>query len=95
MYNLLKRHEAHLVTHDMPKSATPFAAFETDIIYQRFHGPTGNYRGEYDESFLAECASYVQQWMRAGRTVYVYFNNTGGNAFQNLISLKHALRETR
>jgi uncharacterized protein YecE (DUF72 family) len=83
--------DANLVRHDIPKSATPFSGLDTAIRYQRFHGPTGNYRGDYDRGFLSEFAEYVQHWLSAGEDVFVYFNNTAGNAFNNLVTLNGLL----
>ena len=53
-------------------------------MYVRFHGPTGNYRESYVDDFLYEYASYINEWIEEGKTVYVYFNNTMGDAFNNL-----------
>jgi uncharacterized protein YecE (DUF72 family) len=88
LYSLLEEHHGHLVRHDMPSSATPFAMNDSGVIYQRFHGPTGNYRGSYDASFLVEHAQYITQWMYEGKDVFVAFNNTAGDAYHNLMTLK-------
>ena len=32
-----------------------------DLVYLRFYGPSGNYKGSYSESFLHEYASYVME----------------------------------
>lgn len=91
LYLMLAKYHAHLVKHDMPKSATPFSVFESDVVYHRFHGPTGNYRGDYDAGFLIEFAHYVNQWLTERKHVFVYFNNTAGNAFRNLADLNLAI----
>ena len=83
-YNLLNSFKAALVIHDIPKSATPMINHESDFIYIRFHGPTGNYRDSYSEDFLNEYATYISEWIDEGKGVYVYFNNTMGDAFNNL-----------
>jgi uncharacterized protein YecE (DUF72 family) len=54
-----------------------------DLVYLRFYGPSGNYKGSYGESFLHEYASYVMERQQVGKSVY--FNNTAGSALQNLI----------
>ena len=87
VYELLGSHKAGIVIHDIPKSLTPLINHTTDFIYVRFHGPTGNYRDSYSESFLAEYATYIKEWLEEGKTVYVYFNNTMGDAFKNLETL--------
>lgn len=53
----------------------------------RFHGPDGNYRGTYTDDFLYENAGYIRDWISEGKQVYVYFNNTMGEAVSNLQSL--------
>jgi uncharacterized protein YecE (DUF72 family) len=87
VYALLDLHKCTLVIQDIPASATPLANQETDTIYVRFHGPTGNYRGSYTDDFLFEYASYIGEWLEDKKSVYVYFNNTMGNAFNNLVTL--------
>jgi len=88
VYNVLSTHHTSLVIHDIPASATPLMSYSSDVIYVRFHGPTGNYRGTYPDAFLNEYAEYIKDWLAERKTVYVYFNNTMGDAFQNLRTLK-------
>lgn len=78
---------ATLVIHDKSGSASPLTNPETDFAYVRFHGPGGNYRGDYTNDFLSEYASYINEWLEEGKTVYAYFNNTMGNAFENARTL--------
>jgi uncharacterized protein YecE (DUF72 family) len=87
IYDVLNAYNATLVKHDIQASATPLTNLLSNIIYVRFHGPTGNYRGSYSEAFLSEYAAYVQEWLTEGKIVYVYFNNTAGDAFNNLTTL--------
>lgn len=89
--DLLKTFNASLVLQDIPKSASPFISTSDDFVYVRFHGPTGNYRGTYNESFLHEYAEHIQAWIEEGKVVYVYFNNTAGSAFDNGQTLKRWL----
>jgi uncharacterized protein YecE (DUF72 family) len=86
IYKLLEDHRASLVLQDIPKSAAPLIS-TADFIYARFHGPQGNYKDSYSESFLAEYATYIREWLQEGKTVYAYFNNTAGDAFPNLKTL--------
>ena len=86
-YYLLDKYGMGIVLHDMPASAAPLMETEANFIYLRFHGPNGGYRGSYTDDFLQEYASYIQDWMADGKTVYAYFNNTMGSAIDNLISL--------
>jgi len=93
VYDLLNLYKAAVVIHDIPKSATPLIDHTSDFIYIRFHGPTGNYRDSYAEDFLNEYATYINEWIEEGRAVYVYFNNTMGDAFGNLKTLNSLLHE--
>jgi len=88
VYEMIEKHRATLVVHDMPASASPLDSFNDELVYLRFHGPDGKYRGSYSDEFLAEYASYINDWLYEGKTVYTYFNNTMGNALQNLMTLK-------
>ncbi|MDO8365411.1 MAG: DUF72 domain-containing protein [Saprospiraceae bacterium] len=87
VYDLLNSYKAAIVIQDIPDSATPFLNHKSDFMYIRFHGPTENYLDSYSEDFLNEYASYLNGWIDEGKTVYVYFNNTTGDAFNNLGSL--------
>ena len=93
VYELLNFYQAAVVIHDIPKSATPLIDQTTDFVYARFHGPTGNYRDSYSEDFLYEYATYVNEWIADEKTVYVYFNNTMGDAFKNLTTLNNFVHE--
>lgn len=90
-FDLLKGHQAAMVLQDMPACAAPFELTADDFVYLRFHGPSGNYKGSYSESFLSEYASYISEWQQEGKTVYCYFNNTAGAALENLNFLKRCL----
>ncbi len=87
VYTVLKNCNAALVLQDIPKSASPMITDLADFIYVRFHGSTGNYRESYPEYFLSEYSTFVKEWLEDGKTVYVYFNNTMGDAFKNLETL--------
>lgn len=87
VYDLLEEYGASIVIHDLPKSATPAIDQQAKSVYLRFHGPTGNYRDSYSDSFLHEYATYVHEWLLDGKTVYTYFNNTMGDALKNLQTL--------
>lgn len=93
-YDLLEQNSCSLVMQDIPKSATPFIDHsQNKPMYVRFHGPSGNYRDSYSDSFLAEYAGYIKDWLQEGRTVYTYFNNTAGDAYNNLRTLNNFVQE--
>lgn len=87
VYDLLHESGIGLVMHDMANSASPFREPEQDFVYLRFHGPEKGYRGSYGDEVLEEYASYINEWLGEGKDVYVYFNNTMGDAVNNLRSL--------
>lgn len=87
VYDLLNYYKATMVIQDIPKSATPLLNHQFDFLYLRFHGPTGNYRESYSEDFLKEYSTLITEWIEEGKTIYAYFNNTMGDAFNNLETL--------
>ena len=84
VYTLLENYHCTLVIHDKQASATPWRNEEAPFLYLRLHGPTGNYRGSYTEDFLTEYAEYIRVWRNENKMVFIYFNNTMGEAFSNL-----------
>ncbi|PWS31968.1 DUF72 domain-containing protein [Pedobacter paludis] len=93
-YDLLNDRNISLVIHDKAPAHTPMIELDASFVYLRFHGPNGNYRGSYDDGFLAEYASYISDWLNDGKEVYVYFNNTMGEAYQNLSTLRDFVSES-
>jgi uncharacterized protein YecE (DUF72 family) len=87
VYELLEQYNISLVIHDVPASATPITGLDADFMYLRFHGPSGRYRGSYTDAFLNEYATHIKAWIKKGKTVYAYFNNTMGDAVGNLQTL--------
>jgi len=82
-----------IVIQDIPASATPMDFLHGDTVYLRFHGPGGKYRGSYPDYMLQEYSSYIREWQEEGKTVYCYFNNTMGDAVQNLAVLNTFVRQ--
>jgi uncharacterized protein YecE (DUF72 family) len=91
VYELLDFYSATVVIQDKLTGVIPPVNYKSDLVYVRFHGPAGNYRGSYSDEFLEEYATYVKEWIEDGKTVSVYFNNTMGEAFQNLVFLNKVL----
>lgn len=90
-YALLKRFRVALVIHDMPGSATPWDHSATPFIYLRLHGPTGDYKGSYTKSRIQEMANWLGEQRKQGKIIYVYFNNTMGDAYNNARWLQECL----
>ena len=91
IYDLLHRNDMTLVLHDMPASATPLTYVAPVFIYLRFHGPEKGYRGNYTDDFLFKYAQQIKAWKKEKKDVYLYFNNTLGNAVNNLITLNRLI----
>lgn len=88
VYQMLDKYKASLVFHDMHASKTPLDQTATTIAYLRLHGPTGDYKGSYSIDDLEQYAELIRHWRNVGKEVFVYFNNTLGNAFGNAMDLK-------
>jgi uncharacterized protein YecE (DUF72 family) len=82
-----------IVIQDIPASATPLHYTMGNLVYLRFHGPGGKYRGSYPVDILREYSYYVREWREEGKIVYVYFNNTMGDAVQNLVTFNSFVRQ--
>jgi uncharacterized protein YecE (DUF72 family) len=80
---LLDKYDASLVQHDMPASHTTMLNAGATFVLLRFHGENGDYRGCYSDEQLQQRATEVNRWLREGREVYAYFNNTIGNAYED------------
>ncbi|MFI5453406.1 DUF72 domain-containing protein [Pedobacter sp. UC225_61] len=94
VYEILEEYALAMVIHDKTPAASPLREGEMDFIYLRFHGPGGNYRGSYSDDLLYEYAGYVTEWLEQGKKVFVYFNNTLGQAHENLNTLRQMVRDT-
>ncbi len=46
-----------------------------DFVYIRRHGHGGSYAGSYSHEELAADAGRIQEYLRGGRDVHIYFNN--------------------
>ncbi|UJH90068.1 DUF72 domain-containing protein [Antarcticibacterium sp. 1MA-6-2] len=88
LYELLRKHEASLVIHDMIKDHP--VELTTNWVYLRFHGE--NYSGSYTEEQLNGIAASIREYWEEKKDVFVYFNNDlGGHAVRNAITLKDKL----
>jgi uncharacterized protein YecE (DUF72 family) len=83
---------ASVVLHDMPASAITSPG-DNGFIYLRFHGPAGDYKGGYTDDRLLSFARKIQAWRGEGKDVFVYFNNTIGDALVNVNTLVRQVHE--
>jgi uncharacterized protein YecE (DUF72 family) len=93
-YNLLGRYNAAAVMHDMPGSKTPRDYIPNQLAYFRFHGPTGNYNGSYSQDFIDQQAERIKVFKSQEKDIYVYFNNTMGEALENAQWLQRLVTST-
>jgi uncharacterized protein YecE (DUF72 family) len=87
VYRMLQSYETGLVEHDLHQAVMPKIEIAESFMYLRFHGPEGAYRGSYDDAVLNEYAKRITNWVKDGKEVYAYFNNTMGDALGNLQTL--------
>jgi uncharacterized protein YecE (DUF72 family) len=90
---LLSTVQGSMVLHDMPKSLHLTPDLNAPFAYFRFHGPKGDYRGNYSNEFLSLQSEKINSLLYNGKKVYVYFNNTMGNAFENAMTLKSMIQK--
>ncbi|OKS87007.1 DUF72 domain-containing protein [Mucilaginibacter polytrichastri] len=89
---VLSGYDAGIVLQDIPSSATPLSFADGKFVYLRLHGPGGKYKGTYTDEVLYEYSTYIKEWQDEGKTVFVYFNNTMGEALRNLNTLNNWLK---
>jgi uncharacterized protein YecE (DUF72 family) len=69
---LLKEFNAGFCIHDLmdvPRLIT------SDVIYLRFHGTTGRYKGNYSKSTLRSWANWTKDNLKGKKALFAYFNN--------------------
>lgn len=57
-----------------------WSAVTTDLVYVRLHGRTRTYASGYATGSLKKWAAAIERWLKDGRQVHVYFDNTSENA---------------
>ena len=72
---LLRKHDIGLVVADTAGKWPKLFHVTTDFVYLRLHGDVRIYTSGYSERALASWARRIRGWDRAGRDVYVYFDN--------------------
>ena len=90
-YELLQQYKAVIVLHDFKKAKLSEDLANQDFVYLRFHGPKGDYRDSYEDAILKSHAKQISAWLKEGKDVYAYFNNTIGKAYENAMSLRKLL----
>ena len=63
------------------------------IVYVRFHGPAKLYDSSYSDEQLQEYAVKFKKWIKEGKEVWVFFNNTmRGHGFYNARTLQEMMK---
>lgn len=93
VYELLSFYKFAMVIHHKPTAFAPIALDLADFVYLRFHGPDGDYRGNYEDNLMHEFALYAADWLNYKKEVFVYFNNTMGKPHDNLNTLNRLVNE--
>jgi uncharacterized protein YecE (DUF72 family) len=87
VHELADEYACSIVLHDMPKSMNRQLNKKATFVFLRFHGPAGDYRGGYSDDYLQQQAERITGWRQEGKDVFVYFNNTIGDALKNVMTL--------
>lgn len=93
VFELLRQHRVGFCLYHMPTQETPHVV-TAPVIYIRFHGMGMLYGGSYPDPILAQWATRIHAWTRAGHQVYAYFNNDAhAHAVHNARRLLELLRQ--
>jgi len=72
---LLREHDIGLVVADTAGKWPRMFDVTSDFVYVRLHGDVKLYSSGYTRRALAQWARRIRAWDRAGKDVYVYFDN--------------------
>jgi uncharacterized protein YecE (DUF72 family) len=90
---LLRAHDIALVVADTAGKWPFMEDVTSDFIYVRLHGDAELYASGYTPESLAGWARKVRAWRKAGRDVFVYFDNDAKvHAPFDAMALAHRLR---
>jgi len=88
VYTLLEKHNCAFCIYELAGHLSPVKV-TADYVYVRLHGPGDKYQGSYTDAVLRQWAERCKDWAKAGKDVYVYFDNDQeGYAAFNAIRLK-------
>jgi uncharacterized protein YecE (DUF72 family) len=74
LFDLLAARKVALCLYDFEGRQAPLE-ITAGFVYIRLHGPTGRYRGSYDDAALGTWAERIEGWRAKGRDVHRYFDN--------------------
>lgn len=89
VFNLIERKGASMCVHDMKEVNCPRVKVGR-LLYIRFHGTEGKYKGSYSEDELKDWAKWIKE--QDNEKVLCFFNNDiGGHAIKNAMALLRLL----
>jgi uncharacterized protein YecE (DUF72 family) len=92
VFQLLEERGASFCAHDMPGLDVPRLAVGP-TAHVRLSGAKEMYRGGYPEPTLRSWSRWMEQQVRAGKDLYVYFNNDAeAHATRDALRLKQKAR---
>lgn len=95
VYEALRQHGVALARVSAPHFSDADVV-TADFSYLRMHGDQRLYSSKYSPATLAAWAGAIADWARAGRDVFVYFNNdVHGYAVEDACSLRQLVAERR
>jgi uncharacterized protein YecE (DUF72 family) len=93
VYQLLEKHNASFCIYELDGHQSPLTV-TADFIYIRLHGPGAKYQGSYTDKNLQEWVNFIQDKVKEGKDVYIYFDNDQeGYAAFNAQRLRELLTE--
>jgi uncharacterized protein YecE (DUF72 family) len=88
VFMLLQEWGVSFCTHDLPGLAVPRRAVGP-IAYVRLHGTARPYQGRYSDAALRQWWKWMEEQIKSGKELYVYFNNdTAAQAVSDALQLK-------
>ena len=92
---LLRKHDIGLVVADTAGKWPKMFHVTSDFVYVRLHGDLQIYTSGYSDKALDSWARRIRAWDKAGRDVYVYFDNdVKVKAPFDALNLMRKLRQT-
>lgn len=74
VYGILNQHGCAFCIYELAGHLSPMEV-TGNFVYVRLHGPGGRYQGSYPDTTLSDWAKRCQDWQKAGKDVFFYFDN--------------------
>lgn len=92
VYKLLKKYKVAWVIADSPRYPKE-EVVTADFVYIRMHGSKFLFASKYSKKELKDLAQKIKEWLKAGKDVFVYFNNDfHGYAVENAQELSELFK---